>query len=124
MLHQVHHGKGHDHRFSQVGDLGGVQQVAPQVAGVNDHHHQVHREVSVWVHDGSIRNPFVCTPGIEAVGSGQVKDLRLRGFIHPENARFLFHGHPGEIPHFLVQSRKGVEQGRLSAIGVSKQGDM
>jgi signal transduction histidine kinase len=39
----------------------------------------------------------------------------------PQPSLFLFHGHPGPIPHKLIRPRQHVEQRRVSAIRISRQ---
>ena len=114
----IHHVDGDDHRDTQLGKLGGEVEVALQVGAVDD----VQNGVGPFSHQIVTGHYLFQGVGGQGIDAGKVHDDYI---VMLFQLAFLFlHGDAGPVAHELVGTGQGVEQGRLTAVGVARQGNL
>ena len=58
---------------------------------------------------------------VKAVSTWKIYNMCREPLIYLRCAGLFIYRHAGEIAHFLVQARQGIEQGTFPAIGVTNK---
>ena len=114
----VHHVDGDDHGNAQLRELCGKVQVALQIGAVDD----VQDGVGPLTNQVVTGHNFFQGVGRQGVDARQVHDDDVVVLL--QLAFLLLHGDAGPVAHELVGTGQGVEQGRLTAVGVARQGNL
>ena len=114
---KVNHVHGHHYRIPELNQLGGQVEVPLKIGSVN----HVQNGIGMLLHQ-------VCTGHrllrrVRAKGVNPREILKDHMVISLQRAFFLFNGHAGPVSHILFGARQGIEQGGLSAVWISRQGD-
>ena len=116
--HQVHHVHGHHHGDAQLRELGGEVEVPLQVRAVHD----IQDGVGPVVDEVIPGHHFLQRIGGQGIDAGQVGDGHV--VVLFQLALFLLYRDAGPVAHILGGTGEGVEQRRLAAVGVARQGDL
>ena len=113
----VHHIQGQHHGNIQLHKLHGQIQVPLDIRGVHD----IDDALRVLVQDEIPRHDLLAGVGRHGIDARQVCHQRI--LPAPDLAVFTVHRHAREISHMLAGSGELVEQRRLSAVLVARQGE-
>ena len=117
LLEDVHHVDGDEHGDAELDELRGEVEVALEVGAVDD----VQDGVGTLVGKVVAGHDLLERVGGERIDAGQVRDGHVRMSL--ELAVLLLDRDAGPVAHVLVRAGEGIEQGRLSAVGVAREGD-
>ena len=115
--HQVNHIHSHNHRDTQLDELGGQVEVALDVGAVDD----VEDSVGFFPHQVAPGHHLLQCVGGEGVDARQVLDHHV--VVAFQAAFLLFHRNAGPVAHILVGAGQVIEQRGLAAVRVAGQCD-
>ncbi len=120
-LGNIHHGEGHNNRHLQVHDLGAEKEVPFEIGGVGNDNNEIGSFGISLVQQYLVGDLFIGTLGVQAIGARQVDDIGSERFGDARGAGFLIDRNTGEVAHLLVEPRKRIEEGTLTAVGISDE---
>ena len=114
LAHKIHHVDGNHHRDSEFDELGCEIEVSLEVRAIHD----VQDGIGPFAYQIVSGNHLFKSIWREGVDSGKVGDCDVIGLF--ELTLFLFDCDSGPVSHVLVGTGESIEQGCLSAVGVSR----
>ena len=112
------------HRQTELGDLGGEEEITEQVGRVDDEHHRVRTPGADDIaREGVDDDLLVGRSGGEGVKSREVEQLNFPPVAEIADAGLTGDGDARIIADALPQAGQGVEEGRLAGVGVTDERD-
>ena len=107
----------HNHRNTQLQQLGGEKQRTAQIGGI----HNVDDGIGVLVSDIGAGDALLRGKGRHGVSAGQIHGNQLlRTCVSLFNQRlFLVHGNTGPVAYLFIASGQGVVHGGFTAVGIA-----